>query len=198
MGGLLLKDFYVIAKQVKLFILIIVIFAMLPGGQWSAFAVMYAAMMPITTLGYDEQSRWGKLAAMMPYTGKQIVLSKYILGYMSVVIVSLIAIAAQFVYGIVKGTGIIQESLVAIVAVAVVALLIQAINLPLMFKMGVERGRLIFMVLTVGIILGTVALLNENIQLPNIETIITVIGIGVVVLNVVSILISIKLYNSKN
>lgn len=198
MGGLLLKDFYVLTKQVKLFILIVILFAMLPGGQWSAFAIMYAAMMPITTLGYDEQSKWGKLAAMMPYTVKQIVLSKYLLGYIAVLAISLLAAAAQFVYGTIKGTGVSDGSLIAIVAMAVVAIFLQAVNLPLMFKMGVEKGRLIFMVLTVGVVLGAIALLDENIQIPNIDTIITVVGVGVVVLNVVSILLSIKLYSNKN
>ena len=35
--------------------------------------MMLALMMPITTLAYDERSKWDRYAAMLPYSPEQIV-----------------------------------------------------------------------------------------------------------------------------
>ena len=43
--------------------------------------MLYAAMMPISALAYDENCKWDQLAAMMPYSVRDIVLSKYLFGY---------------------------------------------------------------------------------------------------------------------
>jgi len=82
--GLLLKDLYVLMRQMKIFLVMIVIFALVPGGSMTVFAVVYAGMMPYTALAYDERCKWDVLAGMMPYTKRQIVLSKYVLGYLFV------------------------------------------------------------------------------------------------------------------
>ena len=64
----------------KIFLVLLVAFALIPGYSMSAFAVMYAAMLPMTALAYDERSKWDTLAAMMPYSTGALVLSKYLLG----------------------------------------------------------------------------------------------------------------------
>lgn len=150
MRGLLLKDIYVLFKQLKAFILIIVVFACLPTpSSLSAFAIVYASMLPVTAVAYDERSRWNRLAAMMPYSVKSIVFSKYILGYLLVAAAALISVAAQLLFAAATksayGIGEIQE-LVFVICAAVFLL---SVNLPLMFRFGVEKGRLLFIILTV-------------------------------------------------
>ncbi|MEA4890523.1 MAG: ABC-2 transporter permease [Clostridiaceae bacterium] len=73
MKGLLLKDYYTLFKQAKIFILLILVFAVMPGESMTSFAVVYAAMLPITALAYDERAKWDSLAAMMPYSVRNIV-----------------------------------------------------------------------------------------------------------------------------
>lgn len=110
MKGLLIKDFYTVVTQLKIFVILIIVFALIPGYSMGAFAMVYAALLPINALAWDEQSKWDNLARMMPYSRFDLVFSKYLIGY--------IYIAA--------------------------ALLLLALNLPLMFRMGVEKGRLFF------------------------------------------------------
>ena len=58
MKALMLKDTYVIWRQMKYFLVMILIFSALPSGFNNAFAVVYAAMLPYTALAYDERSKW--------------------------------------------------------------------------------------------------------------------------------------------
>lgn len=150
MRGLLLKDIYTIVKQLKVFLLIIIIFACLPGYySLSAFAIVYASMLPITAVAYDERSKWNRLAAMMPYSVKSLVFSKYILGYLMVAAAAMISVAAQLVLTAVTGSaygiGEVQE----LICVICIAIFLLSVNLPLMFRFGVEKGRLTFIILTV-------------------------------------------------
>ena len=84
MTALLLKDYYVIFRQMKIFLLLILVFSCIPGTFYSTFAVVYASMLPYTALAYDERSRWDQMAAMMPYSARDVVLSKYLFGWIAV------------------------------------------------------------------------------------------------------------------
>lgn len=84
MSALLLKDYYVIFRQMKIFLLLILVFSCIPGTFYSTFAVVYASMLPYTALAYDERSRWDQMAAMMPYSARDVVLSKYLFGWIAV------------------------------------------------------------------------------------------------------------------
>lgn len=68
MKGLFIKDLYTLAKQMKIFLLMIVVFAVVPNGSMAGFAIVYSAMLPMTSLAYDERSHWDELAATMPYS----------------------------------------------------------------------------------------------------------------------------------
>ena len=82
MKALILKDTYVIWRQMKYFLVMLLLFCALPNGFNNAFAVVYAAMLPYTALAYDERSKWDQLAAMMPYSTRDIVLGKYVFGWL--------------------------------------------------------------------------------------------------------------------
>ena len=58
MRGLIMKDMLTIAKQAKAFLILILFFAVIPSFSGSSFAMLYAAMMPISALAYDENCKW--------------------------------------------------------------------------------------------------------------------------------------------
>ena len=84
MLALLLKDLYTLKAQMKVFLFILIIFALAFQAEAGAFAVFYATLLPVTSLAYDEQSKWPQLALMLPYSIKDIVLSKYLLGWFQI------------------------------------------------------------------------------------------------------------------
>ena len=148
MRGLLIKDAYTIVKQTKVLLLITVIFAVVPSDFLFGYSVFYAAMMPITALAYDERAKWDKFAGMLPYSVNEIVGSKYLMGYISVGIVFLLTIVSKFILAAINGH-MPADAVITIVMIMCLALIIQAVNLPLMFWIGVEKGRMLFILLTV-------------------------------------------------
>ena len=155
MKGLVWKDIYTLLKQAKFILLLMVLFACLPGYSMSAFAIFYGAMLPITALAYDERSKWDELAAMMPYSVKEIVGSKYVLGLLLVGSISALSIAARIVIGIIKAAPFDAEGIISILILACLSLVLLMVDLPLMFRLGVEKGRIIYILLTcVGVVAG--------------------------------------------
>ena len=141
MSALILKDYYVIFRQMRIFLLLVLVFSCIPGAFYSTFAVVYASMLPYTALAYDERSRWDQMAAMMPYADRDIVLGKYVFGWLFTVA----AAAATFVLQTVLAAvwpGAEGPSVPVILLSVCVAVCILDITLPMMFRFGVEKARL--------------------------------------------------------
>lgn len=147
MSGLLIKDFYTLVKQLRLVLIFLLVMVVIPGINQSAFAMIYFAMLPITALAYDERSKWDSLAATMPYATKDIVRSKYVLGYIGMGAVSALSLLAHYVIRQFQHGTFSSEEALAILLIACVALILLAVNLPIIFWLGVEKGRLIFMII---------------------------------------------------
>lgn len=195
MKGLLLKDIYTLSKQLKLYVLLMLVFAVIPQAGLSSLAILYAALLPITALAYDERSKFTVLASMMPYTGRQIVLSKYVLGYGSVVIVTAFSLAAQLGLNLFRGEACTMQQIVMPLCMGCVALALLAFMFPFLFGFGVERGRLIFIVIVAGVG-GFAANATQSIELPSDWGLLLVPAITVA-LNLLSILLTIQIYRRK-
>lgn len=188
MKGLMWKDIYTLLKQAKFILLLMVLFACLPGYSMSAFAIFYGAMLPITALAYDERSKWDELAAMMPYSVKEIVGSKYVLGLLLVGGISALSIAARIVIGIIKAAPFDAEGIISILILACLSLVLLMVDLPLMFRLGVEKGRIIYILLTCGGVVAGVSYIDQLMAVLDsmmvstmllIVLLVTAVGLGV-------------------
>ena len=139
MKALILKDTYVIWRQMKYFLVMILLFSALPSGFNNAFAVIYTSMLPYTALAYDERSKWDQMASMMPYSARDVVLGKYVFGWLCIGAAALLSGLLQMALSLVVDRVFLPGVMVLSVLGAVCIL---AISLPLMFRMGVEKGRL--------------------------------------------------------
>ncbi len=203
MLGLMIKDGYAVVKQAKILLLLAILFALLPSDFMFGYSIFYMAMLPITALAYDERAKWHKLADMMPYSSIQIVGSKYVMGYLSAGLVIVLIMLSRLFYNAIGVSAINGEEFSALVLVGCIAFTVQAINLPLMFKIGVEKGRLLFVLIIVVIIVMTMSALEsngyallENFQIEPAVLLAVVAGITIVV-NLISIKISEVIYNRK-
>ena len=151
MKALILKDTYVIWRQMKYFLVIILLFSALPSGFNNAFAVVYAAMLPYTALAYDERSKWEQLAAVMPYSTRDIVLGKYVFGWLCIGAAAALSLLLQAVLALVSSRAF-SPAMMAMSALG--GLCILAISLPVMFRFGVEKGRMA-MYLIIFLVCGT-------------------------------------------
>lgn len=192
MMGLILKDLLTISRH-RIYFIMIIGFALIPDSFLSNFVIIFAAMLPITAIAYDERSKWTELQSMMPYSDKEVIYSKYILGYSIIAAVTVLSYILHLILSlfIVEYKALIDPSI--IILILGVALIISAINMPIMFKFGVEKGRFAFIgLMALTTMLGTnISILDVTIfENTHIEFII--IGIAIII-NILSIMISSKI-----
>ena len=159
MHALLYKDFRVMWKQMKAFLLLIAIFCLIPNQalNLSAFFVVYAGLMlPMSLMSYDERAKWDTFAAMLPYASREIVLSRYLGGGLCVALAGVLdAIGGALAAGQPFPPA---ERLVSLGWLFALTLAAQAILFPYLFRHGVEKARLYMMIFFV-VLLALVAAL---------------------------------------
>ena len=141
MKGLLLKDFFTLSRQLRLFLVMLVIFALVPGMDLAAFAIVYAAILPLSAIAYDEQAKWDQLAVMLPYTPAQLVASKYLLGYLCCIAATLLSLLAQVAVPLISGAPLDPVALGGSLLSMVAAGIVQALMLPAVFRFGAAFRR---------------------------------------------------------
>lgn len=205
MKGLFLKDLFALRNQGKALIalgLFYIVYGIFTENLsiFNIMIILVAVMQPITTLSYDEHYNWDRYAISMPVRRSTIVLSKYILGFFLSLMTSLVVtIATIIMTNFTDGTDL-QVALMTILGFFVVTNLLIAFILPILFKFGVEKGR-ILMILAVAIpSLVVMSLVNSGFlrsskaTLTNLLYLAIPLVIGFIVL---SILISIRIYKRK-
>ena len=156
MQGLLLKDWYMIKKYCRAYLLLTVIFTVVSFfGDDNLFLIFYPCLLcgviPVNLIAYDENSRWTQYSEALPYTRAQIVSSKYLIGIFIQLAVMILTVIAQSVRMNMAGNFSLSELLMIALTMLSIAGLSSAICLPFIFKMGVEKGRTAYYVM-VGIV----------------------------------------------
>lgn len=153
MKALLLKDFYVITKQLKIFIIAIIIMSITSGSSLAMLSIFFGATIPLTAIAYDERSKWTDFAEMLPYTKLEIILSKYLLGYICIFGAAALAIlgsnSSKIFFSKIFFSNIFSSqnmfiSYDTILCAIVTALMFLAINLFVMLKFGSENSFIYF------------------------------------------------------
>ncbi len=194
MKGLLIKDFFVIGKQLKFSLVVIPIMAIIGDPSLASIAILFGAMLPMTAMAYDEQSKWNELAMMMPYSKMNIVLSKYLLGYICMAGTTALFLVVKCISTLIT-SGDLTQNLYLIFIAVLSGLFFIAVNVPVLFKYGTQKGRFIF-ILFVGISVA-VGVIVKNI-FPEISTTlinsVPLLALAVaLILNVVSVFISMRI-----
>lgn len=115
---------------------------------------------PLSALAYDEKDNWDKFALASGVTRNQLAVSRYLLGlvvFLPMWAVSFILVAAGGMWNI--------ENLSVLLSYGGIALLTIDAILPVVLKIGVEKGRLVY-ILTILIVIalgGVLAFLVEAI-----------------------------------
>lgn len=198
MKSLLLKDFYVITKQLKIFLIIIPVIALTTGEAMSTFSILLGAVLPMTAIAYDERSKWNELAAMMPYSKFDLIFSKYLLGYLCMFGAALLVFIGQII-GKNNGIVVIDDDINVLLFAVMGGLIFIAINTPILFKFGSEKGRFVF-IITMALVGASGPILQKVdsriiLKLFNLSPVILLAF--VVTLNVMSLMISMNIKKDK-
>ena len=172
MKGLLLKDFYLIRRYIKTYLLILVVYGALSIAQKnfafiSGVNVALFAIMPINTLSYDGACNWNSYALSAPSSRKAFALEKYVFA----LLLSLIGIAITLTVGtiIVLGSaGEVSwgEIFGAMIGQIAATILSTSLTLPAAFKYGPEKARYITILVFMIPFLGVMALSQMELALP--------------------------------
>lgn len=147
MKGLLIKDYKTVITQGKFLLLIYLfytVFAAVTGNfsMLGTMSVIFCAIMPITAMAYDERSKWDKFSITLPVSRKTVVFERYLFGLTLIIPVILIGSVLEAVF-----TEAAVRKILSSAALSVsLGLIMMSLILPLTHKFGVEKGRLVMMV----------------------------------------------------
>ena len=150
MKGLILKDICNQLGQLKAFAMMLVIFivcfANSAEGTLIIMCAVYATVMVISNLAMDESCQWEIFALTMPVTRRQLVLAKYIVAIFYALLGIVVGTAATLIIrllGFGSGDAAFWELLQISVVGIVIAAIFISLLLPVDFKYGVQKGRLV-------------------------------------------------------
>ena len=146
MKSLILKDYYVLRKQLWLYVAVIVAFQAFMGSMGLFITFLYAAMLPSTAFAYDDQSKWDMMEMMLPYSTRQIVLSRYCVGWIGAPCLTALGLLARRLMAWAPwihadGSADFRVTLAGLFA----ALGFMALAMPIYFRFDAEKSRLVRM-----------------------------------------------------
>ncbi len=197
--ALLIKDIYVLIRQMRLFCLAIFVFTLLPNFYLQLFGVVYAGLFAFSVMSQDEQSHWDQLAGMMPYSVGDLVVSKYLLGWGGVLIAGTLAVLGGvvqrgFLPEAARPEGVLIELCVALLSIAV--------SIPLLLRFGSTRGQQIMMMVLIVVACGSAGALAAVMQIGLLDRlpggVLVLLPLLAVAANAVSVPVSMGIYRRRH
>jgi ABC-type transport system involved in multi-copper enzyme maturation permease subunit len=171
------------------------------ASLFSGVIVLLFAIMSVTSFAYDKQFGWDTYVLSIPVSRKEVVLSKYVLSVLLAIFGGVLALLVGWLHGIFHHISNFSEVLIVSYALFAVSLIFLSVLLPLVYKFGVERSRVIilavFAIPTAAFLLlaqtGTVVAPDEQ----TIRQVLLFSPVVVIVCGVLSFMISHAIYRRK-
>ena len=150
MKGLIYKDLLCLRKSAGSFAAVLVIYmALTVMGVWeftyvAVFMAVLVSMLPYSCFSYDAMAKWDLYGLALPVSRRGIVLARY-----AVVLAMLgLSMALVLVLGVglalMGGMGSASDYVLAAAIALGMGILINAVLMPLLYRFGAERARLLF------------------------------------------------------
>ncbi len=167
MYGLIKKELLIIKQNLKTLILTIVMFmglTIINESDMTFIMPFMAVMISISTFSYDNYNRFDAYVVTLPSGRQNVVRAKYISTLFFVLICFLISIIALFLMNK-SGLNIDFETSVAgLIGCLVAVSIIISFIFPVLYKVGVEKGRIALFIFSFGIT-GIAALISQNVHI---------------------------------
>lgn len=205
MKGLLLKEFYMAVKYYKMSFLIDIVFIAVSFVSkenlvFLIFPLIISGVLPITMLGFDEKFKWTHYSGALPYSAAQLVSVKYLFGLLVQAAASILIFAAVLVRNkVMDGAAIpLSDAAMMVGGIFVVSLIMPALCLPICFKFGTEKGRIIYLISMCALGAGIMSFIPEG-EIPDLtELPVLIIFASAVVIYALSWLVSIAVYDKRD
>lgn len=207
MMSLVLKDLLNLQSYLKTIIVFVVFYSMLSFTMdevsfVAGMLIVLFAMIPIASFTYDKQAKWDVFGQTLPVTRKQMVQSKYVIALIFIVIGLVLSFIITAIATFIKESSVeVVELIAANSMVASVGIILLAIMLPLIYKFGVEKSRIMLMAISSIPIIALLLLSKLGFTVPsNIDwqTVASIIPVVALLLFGISFFISNKIYARKD
>ena len=143
MTGLIVKDFLVMRKSIKSYILFLVFYFVMT--VWGLFSISFVTgmvqiiimMLPLGAFSYDELAKWDRYALSLPLGRRAVAGARYLFALILALFAALFGLAVCM---ILPGPSLVENCLSVMVSLGL-GLLYCDILLPLTYKLGPERAR---------------------------------------------------------
>lgn len=149
MTGLILKDFLILRKALRTYLLFILFYvALAVAGVWkpqfvAGFVAVAISVLPMNVFAYDKQAKWDTYGLALPVGRTKTVAARYL----CVLLLCLSTVVLECVCGIVlSAIGMLEdfgEYIFSGAALGLFAVLLNAVMLPILYKCGPERARIV-------------------------------------------------------
>ena len=164
MKGLLIKDLLVLKKTGVIFVVLTGLYLVMNvfmDTDMGPMLTFVCGLLAISTFAYDEQAKWDACALSMPLTKRDMVRAKYalalILGFIGAVLGSVVGIGRGLILGLMDWQGFLVSAGIAVCA----SFLFNSLTIPMLYKFGAEKSRLIMIACYALPLVGISLLLNS-------------------------------------
>lgn len=169
MKGLIYKDLLAVVKHYRTYFLLCLVFM---AVSWFDPENLFYTLYPCILIGsilvgliaLDESSKWNLTCGFLPFTQEQLVGVKYLVGLILTGTFFLIIVGGQAVRMLIQGALVPDELMMLAVLIVSTGLVMPGLMLPFIYKFGVEKGRLAYL-LTLGGSAGLLAYFGTNGQM---------------------------------
>ena len=209
MLGFIKKDLSMIKSNLKIIIILIVVYTLLSfidKMDISFILPFMCVMLMISTFSYDDFNKWNIYASTIPNGRKNIVKSKYITTLLLVILVAIITTILSFIISYYKtNTFDFSYTLINTLSYIFGTLLVLIFMYPIIFKYGIEKARIAIFLIVFLLIVGLeilvkyvdLSFIGKFLNLLNNYSIILFIILAIIMLYA-SYKISLKIYLKKD
>lgn len=158
MKGLLLKDWYQVKTNMRMMyltVLAVLAIWMFSTSNAYVFPVSYAAIflgiLPVNLLTYDQSVGWVEHGRTLPVSKKTLVAEKYLIGLFCAAAAVVIGGLFITVISLRTGTTPDKDALSLLAGSVCAILLVNGISLPLLYRFGAEKARMIYVLTFAGL-----------------------------------------------
>lgn len=175
MKGLLLKDWYMLWKEVKYYVPFTVVYALVAAftGVPMMFVminVMLGSMIVKSLMAREEQNKWNSMAVNLPVTVKEMVTEKYLIGLVGTLASNVVSFLVLLVIKLAFQRNTQMPLFPFFMIYMGFGAIYLAGELPVLFKFGTAKGRVVFMTvvaLLAGVSAAVSSTLSESVSLEN-------------------------------
>ena len=148
MKGLLRKDIYMLWSYCKTFLLLILVFSLVnlvePNTFYTIYPVMVGSMLPVTLISYEERCKWIIYCQTLPVSRRLVVVEKYVFSILVTLSILTVSGIVQYVVLMRAGSFELGHYLDLMSTLVTFSLVGPGLTLPLIFKLGSEKGRIAY------------------------------------------------------